>query len=153
MSTPKNPVLAPTIENRKARFNYEIIESLEVGIVLSGTEVKSIRSGVVGLREAFAKIRGNEIFLIGLHVPLYKQGSFSNHEPRRERKLLLHKKQIAHLTQLTAEKGLSLIPLRLYFTRGKVKLQLAVGRGKKSWDKRRSIADREIKRDLARFVR
>lgn len=153
MSSNKPPILAPTIENRKARFNYEIIESMEAGIVLSGTEVKSIRSGVVGLREAFAKIRGNEIFLIGLHVPLYKQGSFSNHEPRRERKLLLHKKQIVHLTQLTAEKGLSLVPLRLYFTRGKVKIQIAVGRGKKSWDKRRAIADREVKRDLARFSR
>ncbi len=153
MSKKAESAPAPTIENRKARFDYEIIESMEAGIVLSGTEVKSIRSGVVGLREAYAKIRGNEIFLIGLHVPMYKEGSIYNHEPRRERKLLLHKKQILHLTQLTAEKGLSLVPLRMYFTRGRVKVLIAVGRGKKSWDKRRAIADRDAKRDLARFVR
>ncbi len=153
MTAQKNEIKEPAVDNRKARFDYEILESFEVGIVLSGTEVKSIRNGVVGLREAYAKIRNNEIYLIGLHIPLYKEGSVFNHEPRRERKLLLHKKEILRLIQLTAEKGLSLVPLRMYFTRGRVKLQLAVGRGKKSWDKRRAIADRESKRDLARFAR
>jgi SsrA-binding protein len=153
MATNTTAALAPTVDNRKARYDYEIIESFEVGIALSGTEVKSIRNGTVGLREAYGKIRNNEVFLVGLHIPMYKEGSFSNHEPRRERKLLLHKKEILRITQLTAEKGLALVPLRLYFTRGRVKIQLAIGRGKKSWDKRRAIADRESRRDLARFVR
>jgi SsrA-binding protein len=149
----KETSLTPTIDNRKARFNYEILESLEVGIALSGTEVKSIRLGTAGLREAYAKIRNNEIFLVNMHIPTYKEGSIFNHEPRRERKLLLHKKQIAHLAQIVTEQNLTLIPLRMYFTRGRVKLQLGVGRGKKAWDKRRAIMDRENKRSLARFVR
>jgi SsrA-binding protein len=145
--------MTPTIDNRKARFNYEIIESLEAGVVLSGTEVKSIRLGTAGLREAYAKIRGNEIFLVNMHIPTYKEGTIFNHEPRRERKLLLHKKQIAHLEQIVKEQSLTLIPLRMYFTRGRVKLLLGVGRGKKTWDKRRAIMERENKRSLARFVR
>jgi SsrA-binding protein len=143
----------PTIENRKARFDYEILDTFEAGIVLTGTEVKSIREGAVGLREAYARVRKDEVYLIGLHIPLYKEGGILNHDPRRERKLLLHKKEILRIGELTAEKGLALVPLRLYFTRGRVKLQLAIGRGKRTWDKRRSIIERENRRTLARYVR
>jgi SsrA-binding protein len=144
---------SPTIENRKARFDYEILDSFEAGIVLTGSEVKSIRNGTVGLREAYARVRKDEVYLIGLHIPAYKEGGLFNHEPRRERKLLLHKKEILRIRELTAEKGLALVPLRLYFTRGRVKLQIVVGRGKRTWDKRRSIIERESRRALARYVR
>jgi len=144
---------SPTIENRKARFDYEILDTFEAGIVLTGTEVKSIRNGAVGLREAYARIRKDEVYLIGLHIPSYQEGGLFNHEPRRERKLLLHRKEIVRISELTQEKGLALVPLRLYFSRGRVKLQIAIGRGKRTWDKRRSIIERENRRDLARYAR
>lgn len=144
---------SPTIENRKARFDYEILETFEAGIVLTGTEVKSIREGAVGLREAYARVRKDEVYLIALHIPSYKEGGLFNHEPRRERKLLLHKKEISRIGELTQDKGLALVPLRLYFSRGRVKLLLAIGRGKRTWDKRRSIIERESRRDLARYAR
>jgi SsrA-binding protein len=144
---------APTIENRRARHEYHIIESLEAGLVLTGTEVKSIRAGGASLSEAYARFRDGEAWLLGMHVPPYKQGSFSNADPNRPRKLLLHKGQIADLQGRVSEKGLTIVPLRLYFTRGMAKVQLGLARGKKLWDKRADVAKRDVEREIARHVR
>ncbi|MEO6991335.1 MAG: SsrA-binding protein SmpB [Candidatus Baltobacteraceae bacterium] len=140
----------PGADNRRARFEYEFLERFEVGIVLTGTEIKSLRQGGVSLNEAFARIRDGELWLVGMYVPPYKEGSWNNHEPRRARKLLMHRAQIDRLAGRAAEKGLTLVPTRLYFTRGRVKLDLALAKGRKIWDKRRAIKEREAKRDLAR---
>lgn len=144
---------APAIDNRRARYEYHILESLEAGLVLTGTEIKSIRAGGVSLNEAYARVRDGELWLLGMHVPPYKEGSFTNHEPARPRKLLLHREQIVRLGGRAAEKGLTIVPLRLFFTRGIVKIEIGLARGKKLWDKRRATADRELKRELARHAR
>jgi SsrA-binding protein len=144
---------APTVDNRRARHEYHILESLEAGLVLTGTEVKSIRAGGASLNEAYARFRDGEAWLMGMHVPPYKQGSFSNAEPVRARKLLLRKEQIAHLQSRVAEKGLTIVPLRLYFTRGMAKVQLGLARGKKLWDKRADVAKRDVEREIARHER
>ena len=141
------------VENRRARFEYHILESLEAGLVLTGTEVKSMRAGGVSLSEAYARIRDGEAWLLGMHIPQYKQGSFSNTEPNRPRKLLLHKEEIARLQSRVGEKGLTIVPLRLYFTRGIAKVQLGVARGKKLWDKRADAAKRDVEREIAAHVR
>ena len=141
------------VENRRARFEYHILESLEAGLVLTGTEVKSIRAGGVSLSEAYARIRDGEAWLMGMHVPPYKQGSFANSEPNRPRKLLLHKEEIARLQNRVGEKGLTIVPLRLYFTRGIAKVMLGVARGKKFWDKRADAAKRDVAREIATHVR
>ena len=117
---------------------------------MQGTEIKSIRNGNLSLNEGFARMRDGELWLVNFTIPPYKEGSIFNHEPGRPRKLLLHKEQMARLMSRAAEKGLTLIPLRLYFKRGRVKLELGLMRGKKIWDKRQTIADRDAKRDLAR---
>ncbi|MEO7039127.1 MAG: SsrA-binding protein SmpB [Candidatus Elarobacter sp.] len=140
----------PSFDNRRARFEYEKMESLEVGVALLGTEIKSIRRGNVSINEAFARLRGGELFLLNFTVPPYKEGSFFNHEPNRPRKLLLHRAQIDRLAGRAAEKGLTLVPWRLYFKGGRVKIELALVKGKKLWDKRRDIQDRDVARDLAR---
>jgi SsrA-binding protein len=140
----------PSVDNRKARFELEVLEKFEAGIALTGTEIKSIRQGGVSIAEAYARIRDGELWLYSMTIPPYKEGSFSNHDPRRPRKLLAHREQISRLTGRLSEKGLTLVPMRLYFTRGMVKIELALGRGKKLWDKRRTIAEREAKRSLAR---
>jgi SsrA-binding protein len=142
-----------TVENRRARHEYHILESVEAGLVLTGTEVKSVRAGGVSLSEAYARFRDGEAWLVGMHVPPYRAGSFSNAEPNRPRKLLLHKDQIVQLQSRVAEKGLTIVPLRLYFTRGKAKVQLGVARGKKLWDKRADAAKRDVEREIARHVR
>ncbi len=144
---------SPTLENRRARFEYEILESLEAGIALSGTEVKAIREGGASISEAYARFRDGEAWLVGMHVPPYKQGSFSNLDPGRARKLLLHREQIALLRSRVQEKGLTVVPLRLYFTRGMAKVQLGLARGKKLWDKRATIAKRDVEREIARHGR
>jgi len=141
------------IDNRRARFEYQILESVEAGLVLTGTEVKAIRGGGASLSEAYARIRDGEAWLVGMHVPPYRQGSFSNSEPRRPRKLLLHKEEITRLQSRVAEKGLTIVPLRLYFTRGIAKVQLGVARGKKLWDKRAAAAKRDVEREIASHVR
>jgi SsrA-binding protein len=141
-----------TVENRRARHEYHILESVEAGLVLTGTEVKSVRAGGVSLSEAYARFRDGEAWLVGMHVPPYRAGSFSNAEPNRPRKLLLHKDQIVQLQSRVAEKGLTIVPLRLYFTRGKAKVQLGVARGKKLWDKRADAAKRDVEREIARHV-
>lgn len=144
---------SPTIDNRRARHEYHILDSLEAGLALTGTEVKSIRAGGVSLGEAYARFRDGEAWLMGMHVPPYKQGSFSNVDPNRPRKLLLHKEQIADLESRVKEKGLTIVPLRMYFTRGIVKVQLGLARGKKTWDKREDIAKRDVEREIARYGR
>jgi SsrA-binding protein len=144
---------SPAIDNRRARHEYEILESMEAGLVLTGTEVKSIRAGGVSLNEAYARFRDGEAWLLGMHVPNYKQGSFSNVDPNRPRKLLLHREQIEHLQGRVGEKGLTIVPLRLYFTRGMAKVQLGLARGKKLWDKRADVAKRDVEREIARQVR
>lgn len=149
----KAPAPSPTIDNRRARFEYEWLEQFEAGIVLTGTEIKSIRSGQISIAEAYARIRDGELWLLSMHVPPYKQGSFSNVDPNRPRKLLIHKKDIVRLSGRVSEKGLTLIPVRLYFTRGKVKISVALAKGKKIWDKRRDEKDRDVQREMARAVR
>lgn len=144
---------APAIDNRRARFEFHILESLEAGIALTGTEVKSIRAGGISLNQAYARLRDGELWLLGMHIPAYKQGSFSNVEPDRPRKLLLHKEQIARLGSRASEKGLTLVPLRLYFTRGKAKVEIGLARGKKLWDKRADTAKRDVEREIARHSR
>ncbi len=146
----QRPRRSPTLENRRARFEYEILESLEAGISLSGTEVKAIREGGASISEAYARFRDGEAWLVGMHVPPYKQGSFSNLDPGRARKLLLHREQIALLRSRVQEKGLTVVPLRLYFTRGMAKVQLGLARGKKLWDKRATVAKRDVEREIAR---
>lgn len=149
----KEAAKEPSFDNRRARFEYEKLESLEVGIALTGTEIKSVRNGNLSLNEAFARVRDGELWLVNFTIPPYKEASFFNHEPLRPRKLLLHKEQLQRLTSRAAEKGLTLIPLRLYFKHGKVKLELALMRGKKLWDKRKTIAERDSKRELERVAR
>jgi len=149
----KPPAPTPTIDNRRARFEYEFLERFEAGIVLTGTEIKSVRTGQISLAEAYARVREGELWLLGMHVPPYKEGSFSNHEPLRPRKLLVHRRDLDRLAGRAAEKGLTLVPTRLYFKRGRVKIELALARGKKLWDKRREERDRDVKRELARAVR
>ncbi len=144
---------APSIDNRRARHEYHILDSLEAGLALTGTEVKSIRAGGVSLNEAYARFRDGEAWLMSMHIPPYKQGSFSNVEPNRPRKLLIHKEQIVDLMARVKEKGLTIVPLRMYFTRGMVKVELGLARGKKTWDKREDIAKRDVEREIARHVR
>lgn len=143
---------APTVDNRRARHEFHILESMEAGIALTGTEIKSIRQGGISLNEAYARMRDGELWLLGMHVPPYKQGSFSNVDPNRPRKLLLHKEQIARLGGRAAEKGLTIVPLRLYFTRGKVKIEIGLAKGKRLWDKREATAKRDVQREIARHT-
>jgi SsrA-binding protein len=142
-----------TIDNRRARHEYHILESFEAGLALTGTEVKSIRAGGASLNESYARFRDGEAWLMGMHVPPYRQGSFSNTEPNRPRKLLLHKEQIARLMSRVQEKGLTIVPLRLYFTRGIAKVELGLARGKKFWDKRAETAKRDVQREIAQHAR
>lgn len=142
----------PAVDNRRARHEFHILESMEAGVALTGTEIKSIRQGGISLSEAYARVRDGEAWLLGMHVPPYRQGSFSNVDPNRPRKLLLHKEQIARLGSRAAEKGLTIVPLRLYFTRGKVKIEIGLAKGKKLWDKREAVAKRDAVRELARHT-
>ena len=136
--------------NRKARHNYHIISTLEAGIVLKGTEVKSIREGNVNLKDGYARIIKSEIFLLSMHISPYKQASIFNHDPLRDRKLLLNKKEIRKIIGKVEEKGMTLVPLSLYFRNGKIKVKLALARGKRLYDKRESIAKRDFEREKRR---
>jgi SsrA-binding protein len=140
-------------DNRRARHDYNLLERVEAGLVLSGSEVKSLRQGHAILQRAYADARDGEIWLVGLHIPPYEQASVEPHEPDRDRKLLLHRRQIDQLAAKTAEKGLTLVPTRLYFKDGRAKVELAVARGKEGRDKRRDIADREAKRRIERELK
>ena len=140
-------------DNRKARHDYYIEDSVEAGIVLKGTEVKSIRAGHVTLKDAYASINNGEIFIEGMHISPYEHGNIFNVDPLRKRKLLLHKRQILRLAQKTQEKGLTLVPLKLYFDHDKVKVDLALARGKKLYDKRAVAAEKSARRDIDRALK
>ena len=138
-------------QNRRARHEYSIEDSMEAGIVLSGTEIKSIRAGKVNLADAFARIERGEAWLVGAHIAPWEGGNRLNHEPKRDRKLLLHRHQIDQLLGHTKAKGLTLVPLKLYITeRGKAKLELGLGKGKQLYDRRREIAARDSRREVER---
>jgi len=140
-------------ENRRARHEYHFLEQVEAGLVLQGSEVKSLRQGHAVLQRAYADARDGELWLVGLHIPPYEQASIEPHEPDRDRKLLLHRRQIEQLSSKVAERGLTLVPTRLYFKNGRAKVELALARGKEGRDKRRDIADRETKRRLERELK
>jgi SsrA-binding protein len=140
------------VSNRKARHDYAIVDTYEAGMVLMGTEVKSLRLGRASLTDAFATVDEGEVFLRNMHIPEYTMGSWTNHAPRRTRKLLLHRAEIERLIGKTREGGLTLVPLRVYFSGGKVKVELALARGKKSYDKRQDLAKRDAQREIARSV-
>ena len=140
--------------NRKAFHEFTILDKLEAGLVLTGTEVKSLRAGGSSLSDGFVRIRNGEAWLVNVHIPPYGQGTFfSQHEPRRDRKLLLHARELQRLAGKLQEKGLTLLPLRLYFRSNRVKVELGLGRGKKLHDKREAIREREVKREIARAAR
>lgn len=139
-------------QNKKARYDYHIEDVVEAGLVLTGTEVKSLRLGRASLIDAFAIQRGDELWLQGMHIPEYTHGTWTNHEPRRSRKLLLHRAEIEKLIRGVDQQGVSLIPLALYFKDGYVKVELATGRGKKAYDKRQSLAKRDAEREARRAL-
>ena len=140
-------------ENRRARFDYELLDRFEAGIALVGTEVKSLRDGRVTLAQAYADVRDGEVWLIGAEIAEYAQGNIANHEPTRDRKLLLKRGEITSLASKVREKGQTLVPTRLYFKDGKVKLELALARGKEKADKRRTIVDRDARRQMERALK
>ena len=136
------------INNRKARYDYEILETYECGIVLKGTEIKAIRGGNANIKDSYGIVRDNEVFLLNMHISPYEQGNIFNHEETRTRKLLLNKKEIFKIRDAIQIQGFTLVPLKLYFSRGNAKIQLGICRGKKNYDKREAIKERDIKRDL-----
>jgi len=140
-------------KNRRARYDYHIDETYEAGMVLTGTEVKSLRQGRASLVDGFAHIHEGEVWLNNVHIPEYSQGTWTNHSSRRSRKLLLRREQISRLIGKTREPGRTLVPLSLYFSDGKAKVEIALARGKREYDKRHAIAEREAKRDIERALR
>lgn len=140
-------------ENRKARHDYHIHETYEAGLVLTGTEVKSLRAGRANLKDSYARVDGGELMLHNMHISPYDQGNRFNHEPLRTRKLLMHRAEINKLIGKTKEKGYTLVPLKLYFTRGRAKLELGLATGKHTYDKRQDIAERDAKREMDRAFR
>ena len=139
--------------NRKARYDYHITDTIEAGLVLKGTEVKSLRDGKVNIKESYALIENSEMFLLGVHISPYSHGTTNAHETDRKRKLLLHKGEILKLKRTIEQKGLTVIPLKIYFKNGKAKVLLGTARGKAKHDKRRDIAERDAKREIARSVK
>lgn len=141
-------------DNRQARFTYEILDSYEAGVALQGTEVKSIRAGKVNLRDGYAQVKNGEVWLLNVHIsPHDMTNQAYNHEPRRPRRLLLHKAEIRKLIGKVEEKGLTLVPMKLYLKKGRVKVNIAIGRGKKLHDKRESLKKKQEKRDIARMMK
>jgi SsrA-binding protein len=136
--------------NRKARHDYTIVDTYEAGMLLKGTEVKSLRDGRASLIDGYATLTDNEVWLRGVHINEYLQGTWTNHEPRRARKLLLHREEIAKLAGIMREDGWALVPLSLYFSNGKAKIELGLAKGKKTYDKRQSLAKRDAEREMAR---
>lgn len=137
--------------NRKANFEYEILSRLEAGLVLTGTEVKSLREGRVNLQDSYGRIRNDEVWIINCHIGEYRFGNINNHEPLRNRKLLLNKREIRKIKQQLLEKGLTLVPLKLYFKGSLIKVEIGIARGKKIYDKRESVKKREVERNLRRI--
>lgn len=140
-------------QNKKARHDYHIDDVYEAGLVLTGTEVKSLRAGRASLVDGYAVIKDGEAWLMGVHIPEYTEGTWTNHEPRRPRKLLMHRLEIQRLVGKTKETGLTLVPLALYFKDGKAKIEIALARGKKLHDKRQALADKQAAREVARALR
>lgn len=149
---PREKGRATIAVNRKARHDYSISDTYEAGLVLTGTEVKSLRAGRANLTDGYALIKDGEVWLQGVHIPEYEQGTWTNHAPRRPRKLLLHRAEISKLTGTLANSGVTLIPLQLYWVDGRAKVQIGVARGRKHYDKRQAIAERESKREADRAV-
>lgn len=147
----KNLNVKVITENKKARFNYEIIESIEAGIVLKGSEVKSIRLGKVNIQDAFCLIRNGEIFIHNMSIQPYPYSTLENHEPTAVRKLLLHKREIMRFLGKIQQKGYSLVPLKLYLSSGKIKIEIALVKGKKQYDKKQKIKEREERREIERI--
>src|SRR5438876_12240398 len=141
------------VDNRRARHEYHLSDRIEAGLVLTGTEVKSLRDGQATLQHGYAEVRDGEGWLVGLHIPEYTEGNRGNHDPDRPRKLLLHRREIDRLASSVAEKGLTLVPTRLYFRDGRIKVELALARGKELRDKRRDIADRDARRQIERELK
>ncbi|NPV27231.1 MAG: SsrA-binding protein SmpB [Firmicutes bacterium] len=152
-AVPKKDGVKVVAENRRARHDYFIEETYEAGLVLTGTEVKSLRAGKANLKDSYAKVEDGEAFLYNLHISPYEQGNRFNHDPLRTRKLLLNKSEINRLFGKTQQQGLTLVPLKLYFKRGRAKLELALARGKKLHDKREDIAERDARREIQRAIR
>ena len=140
-------------ENRRARYDYQLLERVEAGLVLTGTEVKSLRDGRASLAQSFAEVRDGEAWLVGANIATYDQGNIANHDPDRPRKLLLHRREIDRLLGQTRERGLTVVPTRLYFKDGRVKVELALARGKEIRDKRRDIAKRDADRQIDRALK
>jgi SsrA-binding protein len=143
----------PIVDNRRARHDYHFLEKVEAGLVLTGTEVKSLREGRASLAQAYADIRDGEAWLVGAHISTYDQGNIANHDPDRDRKLLLHRREVDSLGAKVGERGLTLVPTRLYFRDGRAKVELALARGKEQRDKRRDISKREAQRDMERALK
>ncbi len=141
------------VQNRRARRDYEVLDSFETGIVLQGTEVKSLRQGKANLKDSYAAIERGEVFLYNVHISPYEAGNQFNHDPERPRKLLLHRIEIRRLIIKTEQQGLTLVPLKVYFKRGKAKIELAIVRGKRQFDKRHDIAKRQAQRDVERELK
>ena len=138
--------------NRRARHDYAVLDTYEAGLVLTGTEVKALREGRANLTDSFAQIEDGEVWLHAAYIPEYAQGTWTNHAPRRKRKLLLHREEIARLVGKTKEGGVTLVPLSLYFKNGRAKVEIALARGKKSYDKRQALAERDASREMARAL-
>jgi|TARA_A100001015_G_scaffold93233_1_gene103676 SsrA-binding protein len=153
MSTKTNPGLKIICLNRKASFNYFFEQLIEAGIVLKGSEIKSIRNGKVNISDSYAVEKGGEIFLVNSHIASYKEASYSDHNPTDERKLLFNKKEVNKLIGKVNRDGFSLIPTKMYFKKGKAKLEVAIAKGKKKYDKRQTIKNRQWNRDKSRYVR
>jgi len=139
--------------NKKARYDYQILDTYEAGLVLKGTEVKSLREGKVNLRESFAQFENNELYIMNMHISPYAFGNIFNVNPKRKRKLLLHQREIGRLKGQVQEKGLTLVPLRMYFKRGHAKIELALAKGKKLYDKRRILAEKDVQREVERELK
>ena len=148
--SPKDPAEKVAASNRRASHDYEILERIEAGIRLTGSEVKSLRGGRASLAEAFARIRDGEAWLEGMHIPPYEQGQTKGYDPIRPRKLLMHRREIERLLGKTKEQGLALIPMRVYFTHGLAKVEIGLGKGRREHEKRQSIAKREAEREMER---
>ena len=141
------------VDNRRARHDYHLIERIEAGLALTGTEVKSLRDGQANLQRAYGEVRDGEVWLVGAHIAEYTQGNLANHDPDRDRKLLLRRREIDSLAGKVREKGLTLVPTRLYFKNGRAKVELALARGKEARDKRRDIAKRDAQREMERALK
>ena len=149
----KQPNIKIVCQNKKARHDYEILEVIEAGMVLLGTEVKSLRQGRANLKDSYARIKNGELFLMQAHISPYTHAHYDNHEPDRVRKLLVHKREIKRLTGKTLEKGLTLVPLKIYFKDGKAKVELALARGKRFYDKRETLKRKTEQRELERAIK